>query len=91
MATTTSPPKQNAIRAICESMLGSFILVEGVHATEKCLVRKLGMHFLVDLHIEVHGELSVSEGHRIAHEVKDHLFLHMPAIREVLIHVEPTP
>jgi cation diffusion facilitator family transporter len=76
---------------IVEEIRRYALLVEGVHATEKCLVRKLGMHFLVDLHIEVNGDLSVSEGHRIAHEVKDHLLLHMPNVSEVLIHVEPNP
>ena len=76
---------------IVEEIRINAIKVKGVHATEKCLVRKLGMHFLVDLHIEVNGDLSVSEGHRIAHEVKDHLLVHIPTITEVLIHVEPAP
>jgi cation diffusion facilitator family transporter len=76
---------------IVEEIRRNAIKIEGVHATEKCLVRKLGMHFLVDLHIEVNGDICVSEGHRIAHEVKDYLLLHIPTVSEVLIHVEPSP
>jgi cation diffusion facilitator family transporter len=62
---------------------------EGVMATEKCYVRKTGMHFLVDLHIEVNGDLSVAYGHEIAHRVKDNLMAFSPDIIEVMIHVEP--
>ena len=45
--------------------------VPGVAAIEKCRVRKMGLDFYVDIHVEVDGDLSVHEGHRIAHEVKD--------------------
>ncbi len=63
--------------------------VPGVIKTEKCFVRKTGMTFLVDLHITVNGEISVKEGHDIAHEVKDKLLHEIPKIANVLIHVEP--
>ncbi len=57
--------------------------------TEKCLVRKMGMKYFVDLHISLPGEISVREGHDIAHQLKDHLMVKMPEIADVLIHVEP--
>ncbi len=57
--------------------------------TEKCLVRKMGMKYFVDLHITVSGKLTVKEGHDIAHRLKDHLIFKMPEIADVLIHVEP--
>ncbi len=63
--------------------------IPSVKATEKCHVRKMGMHYLVDLHIEVDGNLSVAQGHDIAHQVKDHLTKKNPLIANVLIHVEP--
>lgn len=63
--------------------------VEGVLDTEKCFVRKTGMTFHVDLHINVDAQISVKEGHDIAHEVKDHLLKEIPEIADVLIHVEP--
>lgn len=63
--------------------------VQGVIDTEKCHVRKTGMTYFVDLHLTVDGQLTVSEGHDIAHRLKDTLQQHIPEIADVLIHVEP--
>ncbi len=63
--------------------------VPGVVETEKCFVRKTGMTFLVDLHIAVDAEISVKEGHEIAHSVKSQILETLPEIVDVLIHVEP--
>lgn len=63
--------------------------VEGVVETEKCFVRKMGMTFLVDLHIAVDAGITVKKGHDIAHEVKNQLLNEIPEITDVLIHVEP--
>lgn len=63
--------------------------VKGVIDTEKCFVRKAGMKYLVDLHLVVKGNISVNEGHHIAHNLKDHLQLKLPQIADVFIHVEP--
>ncbi len=45
--------------------------VDGVAGVEKCYVRKMGFYYYVDIHIEVSGNISVHEGHAIAHNVKD--------------------
>jgi cation diffusion facilitator family transporter len=63
--------------------------VEGVIATEKCKVRKMGMHYIVDLHVIVQKDLTVFEGHQIAHNVKDALMNDIPDITDILIHIEP--
>ncbi|UJH91561.1 cation diffusion facilitator family transporter [Antarcticibacterium sp. 1MA-6-2] len=63
--------------------------VPGVVETEKCYVRKTGMNFHVDLHIAVSAQITVKEGHDIAHNVKNELLLKLPEIADVLIHVEP--
>lgn len=63
--------------------------VEGVVTTEKCFVRKMGMTFQVDLHAIVDAEISVRDGHHIAHRLKDHLMESLPEIVDVHIHVEP--
>ncbi|OEY71442.1 cation diffusion facilitator family transporter [Salegentibacter salarius] len=65
------------------------INVPGVLDTEKCNVRKTGMIYHVDLHIIVNAQISVKEGHDIAHNVKNELLAHFPEIFDVLIHVEP--
>jgi cation diffusion facilitator family transporter len=64
--------------------------VPGVVALEKCFVRKMGFEFFVDLHVIVNGDLSVREGHRIAHKVKDAIKQFHPRIAEVLVHIEPS-
>lgn len=64
--------------------------VEGVVDTEKCHIRKTGMSYYVDLHIIVDKNITVKEGHDIAHELKRRLIAHKPKIADVLIHVEPS-
>jgi cation diffusion facilitator family transporter len=63
--------------------------VEGVMNVEKCLVRKMGISFYVDLHVGVDGSISVREGHDIAHRVKDAIKDTDARIADVLVHVEP--
>jgi len=65
------------------------LTVKGIKATEKCYIRKSGMKFHVDLHARVDGDISVKEGHRLAHQLKDALVEKMPNIDNVLIHIEP--
>ena len=63
--------------------------VEGVINTEKCIVRKMGLEYVVDLHVRVLGSISVKEGHKISHQVKDKLLNSNLSILEVNIHIEP--
>ena len=58
---------------------------------KSCWVRKTGLEYLVDIHVEVDPALRVREGHAIAHAVKDRLLGYNPAIRDVLVHIEPAP
>ena len=63
--------------------------VAGVAVIEKCRVRKAGLDYYVDIHVGVAADLTVREGHRIGHEVKDALREAQPAIADVLVHIEP--
>ncbi len=63
--------------------------IPGVERVEKCFVRKMGHRYFVDMHIEVAPQLTVQEGHGIAHHVKDCVREKFPAVRDVLVHVEP--
>jgi len=65
------------------------IHVPGVTDTEKCIVRKVGMRYFIDLHIEVDGDISVRQGHDIAHALKAKLMEELPEVADVLMHVEP--
>jgi len=63
--------------------------VEGVKAIEKCRIRKSGLGYLMDIHVEVDGEISVHEGHSIGHRVKDRLVDSSLQVSDVVIHIEP--
>src|SRR2546428_10235423 len=63
--------------------------VPGVIELDKSLVRNMGLNFYVDLHVEVDGNISVREGHQIAHAVKRAIQKNDPRIADVLVHIEP--
>jgi divalent metal cation (Fe/Co/Zn/Cd) transporter len=77
-----SPEIERKIRSIASR-------VPGVVGVEKCQVRKVGFSYYVNLHIVVHGEISVSQGHSIAHKVEDTILKEAPRVAEALVHVEP--
>jgi cation diffusion facilitator family transporter len=63
--------------------------VSGIIGLDKCIVRKMGFTFYIDLHIVVDGELTVREGHSLSHKVEDEILRALPQVAEVLVHVEP--
>jgi divalent metal cation (Fe/Co/Zn/Cd) transporter len=63
--------------------------VPAVLGVEKCFVRKVGFRYYVDLHVVVRGELTVREGHLIAHAVADQVRQQVAKVAEVLVHIEP--
>ncbi len=63
--------------------------VDGIIDTEKCFIRKAGMQYHVDLHAIVDSNITVKEGHDLAHKLKDTLREEIPELGHVLIHVEP--
>jgi cation diffusion facilitator family transporter len=64
--------------------------VPRVNAVEKCIVRKAGFQYFVDMHVEVDPNLTVQEGHDIAHRVKDQVREAVPSVSDVLVHIEPS-
>jgi cation diffusion facilitator family transporter len=64
--------------------------IPGVDCVEKCVVRKMGYHHFVDIHIHVDPEMSVRRAHEIAHSVKDQIRHTLPSVRDVLVHIEPS-
>jgi cation diffusion facilitator family transporter len=80
----TAPDRaiKNEIRRLAET-------VPGVARVEKCFVRKMGHQLYADMHVEVDPQMTVLRSHEIAHAVKDIIRAAMPAVRDVLIHIEP--
>jgi cation diffusion facilitator family transporter len=65
--------------------------VPGVSKVDKLWVRKSGLEYLVDIHIQVPALETVAEGHRIGHQVKDRLLARFTNVHDVLVHLEPYP
>jgi cation diffusion facilitator family transporter len=63
--------------------------VPNVIDIEKCRVRSSGLIYFVDLHLIVDANLTVAEGHKISHQVKDALLASDLGIRDVTVHIEP--
>jgi cation diffusion facilitator family transporter len=63
--------------------------VPSVQGIETLWVRKSGLEYFADIHIEVDPHLTVAEGHAIGHTVKDRLLARFPELRDVLVHLEP--
>lgn len=61
----------------------------GVRRVDKLWIRKTGLEYLVDIHVQVPADLTVAEGHAISHQVKDRLLERFPTLRDVLVHLEP--
>jgi cation diffusion facilitator family transporter len=77
-------PLVAAIRAAADG-------VPGVRGVETLWVRRSGMEYFADIHIEVDPQLTVERGHLIGHAVKSHLLSEFTALRDVLVHLEPHP
>jgi len=70
------------IRAVASS-------VPGVVEVEKCHALKMGFDYYVDLHVGVDGNISVHDGHQIAHRVKAAIQQSDSRVADVLVHIEP--
>ena len=81
----TAPPPQ-----IVERVRRIAGTISGVDRVEKCLVRKMGYHYYVDMHVEVDPNMTVQHAHDISHEVKDQVREKFSRVRDVLVHIEPT-
>jgi cation diffusion facilitator family transporter len=76
-------------REVIEQIRRAAETIPGVEGIEKCLVRKMGYQYYVDMHVEVDPGMTVQRAHEIAHDVKDKVRSEIPSVRDVLIHIEP--
>jgi cation diffusion facilitator family transporter len=63
--------------------------VDGVLAVEKLRVRKLGMEYFADLHVQADPTLSLFDAHALSGKVKAAIRSAVPGVNGVLIHMEP--
>ena len=74
---------------LSEQIASAAISVEGVQAIEKLMVRKLGMEYFVDLHVQADPMLPLRNAHVLSGKVKGAIRSTIPGVSRVLIHMEP--
>lgn len=80
---------QQAPAEVIEGIMDAARAVGGVENVEKCRVRKSGLSLIADIHVRVRGEVTVTDGHFIAHRVKDALMGGDFHLLDVTVHIEP--
>jgi cation diffusion facilitator family transporter len=63
--------------------------VPGVKAIEKCRIRKSGLRYFIEIHVEVDGQATVHEGHVIGGKVRRALRESPLKIADAFVHIEP--
>ncbi|CCB86099.1 putative uncharacterized protein [Parachlamydia acanthamoebae UV-7] len=67
----------------------SALKVNGVMDTEKIRIQLYGPDAQVHIDVEVDPQLSVEEAHKISQEVRAEIQRDWPAVRDVIVHIEP--
>ncbi|HEY9050015.1 MAG TPA: cation diffusion facilitator family transporter [Gammaproteobacteria bacterium] len=80
--TALEPEKVDAIKQ-------KIMDVDGVEQLHMLRTRRMGHQALVDVHILVDSNLSVSEGHQISEAVEQVLTDHFDEINDVTVHIDP--
>jgi len=72
-----------------ETIKGIIQSIDGVQTLHMLRSRLMGADALIDVHIQVADDLSVSEGHYISETVAKRLIDEVEEIREVMVHIDP--
>lgn len=78
-------PEQHVVQSIAAAATS----VPEVRAIEKLKVRKVGLQYAVDLHVQADSNMSLHDAHIVSGKVKGAIRAAMPAADAVLIHMEP--
>ena len=63
--------------------------VKGINNPHRVRIRKINTMYVIDLDIEVDGNLTVAEGHELAIQAENALRSNLDNLYDVLVHVEP--
>jgi divalent metal cation (Fe/Co/Zn/Cd) transporter len=70
------------------AIAGTLRATPGVAGLHDLKTRKAGDLVLVDVHLEVAGEMSVAEGHQIARQARERVMAQHPVLN-VMVHLDP--
>jgi len=76
-------------RAVIDQIAATARKVDGVRAIEKLRVRKVGMTYSVDLHVQADPTLPLRDAHILSGKVKGAIRAAVPDVSGALIHMEP--
>jgi len=79
-----SPPAE-----LIEQVRGTARLVPGVRDIEKIRMKKSGLGYHMDIHVQVDGAMTVEAGHAIGHRVQAALLQSNLRVLDVVVHIEP--
>ncbi|NQT46583.1 MAG: cation transporter [Candidatus Omnitrophica bacterium] len=76
-------------KEITDNIKNLTLQIEGVKRVKDIKTRKLGLEILIDLIIEVDGQMTVNKSHAITAMVRKNILDKVPNVRDLMIHVEP--
>lgn len=74
---------------LIERITASALSTLDVRAVEKLKVRKAGLGYFVDIHVQANPEMSLHDAHNLSGRVKASIRASVPEVRGVLVHMEP--
>lgn len=80
--TSLDPERVEAIRQV-------ILDVDGADTLHVLRTRRMGSEALVDVHIQVNPNLSVSEGHYISETVRSSIIASIEEVSDVMVHIDP--
>jgi cation diffusion facilitator family transporter len=78
-------PAEELVRCVASAAAGT----DGVRAVEKLRVRRAGMGYYVDIHVQAEPSMPLREAHVLSGRVKGAIRSAVPAVSGVLVHMEP--
>lgn len=78
-------PAEGVVRRVASAAAST----DGVRAVEKLRVRRAGLGYYVDIHVQAEPTMSLSEAHILSGRVKGAIRSAVPAVSGVLVHMEP--
>jgi len=82
--THEAPPRE-----MIETIEKEALAVSGVRDVRRARMHKVGRSYFLDIDIHVDGGLTVTDGHDIATQVKNHIRESIQHVSDVMVHVEP--
>jgi len=76
-------------RSVKERVMEAACSVEGVRNVENLKVRRSGLGFYADVHVQADPSISLEDAHEIAAKVKYAILGAIPSVVGVLVHMEP--